>query len=141
MAKVELKWVEGMSFLAIPPSGHGVYMDTKEESGGMNSGPSPMELLLIALGGCTSMDVVSILRKMKEDVRDYRLSIEAERAQEHPKYYTKIHLKYVFYGKDLKEENIRRAIELSQTKYCSVSENLKGRSEITYSFEIKEIER
>jgi len=134
--KVELKWIDNMRFIAVPPSGHGVYLETKAEVGGMNSGPSPMELLLIALGGCTSMDVVSILRKMKEDIEDYRLEIEAERAQKHPRYYTKIHLKYLFYGKHLKEENIKRAVELSQTKYCSVSENLKGRSEISYSYEI-----
>ncbi|MEO0199280.1 MAG: OsmC family protein [candidate division WOR-3 bacterium] len=140
MSKVLIKWTDGLRFLASTPSGHAVVMDTKREVGGFETAPSPMELLLVALGGCTSIDVISILHKMREEIRDYRLEIEAERASEHPKYYTKINLKYIFYGKNLKEENIRKAIELSQNKYCSVSANLSGKSQITYSYEIVEVQ-
>jgi len=140
MPKVEIKWVDGLALVALTESGHSVLMDTKKEVGGFDSAPAPMELLLAALGGCSSMDALSILHKMKEDVRDYKVEIEAERAPEHPKYYTKIHLKYIVYGKNLKEENVKKAIELSQTKYCSVAANLSGKSEITYSYEIVEVE-
>ncbi len=140
MGKVEVKWDHGLRFIATTPSNHAVVMDTKKDVGGFETAPSPMELLLVALGGCTSMDVMSILIKMRENVKDYRLEIEAVRADEHPKYYTRIHLKYIIYGKGLKEENVKKAIELSQTKYCSVSANLSGKSEVTYSYEIVEVE-
>ncbi|MGB9823791.1 MAG: OsmC family protein [Candidatus Hydrothermia bacterium] len=140
MSKVEIKWDQGLRFIATTPSNHAVVMDTKKDVGGFETAPAPMELLLVALGGCTSMDVISILNKMREKVRDFRVEIEAERAPEHPKYYTRIHLKYIIYGKGLKEENVKKAIELSQTKYCSVSANLSGKSEITYSYEIVEVE-
>ncbi len=139
--KVEIKWLnEDLKFEGLTPSNHVVKMDTKPEEGKESLGPTPMELLLVALGGCTAMDVISILQKMREDVRDFRIEIEGERAPEHPKYYTKIHLKYIVVGKNIKEENVKKAIELSQEKYCSVSANLKGKSEVSFSYEIREVE-
>jgi putative redox protein len=136
--KVNLKWEEGLKFKAETPSGHELYLDSAHKEDGKSAGPAPMELLLVALGGCTAMDVISILSKMREKVKEFSVEVEGERAPEHPKYYTKIHIKYIFKGENLKEENIQKAIQLSQDKYCSVSANLRGKSEITYSYEIRE---
>lgn len=138
MAKVEVKWIDGMRFVAIPESGHAVIMDSSEDKGGLDSGPRPMELLLISLAGCTGMDVIYILKKMRVQVQGFELKIDAERKQEHPRYYSKIHVKYVFYGKDIPEDKVKQAIELSQHKYCSVSATMRAVGELTYSFEIKE---
>ena len=139
MAKVEVKWIDGMRFVAIPESGHAVIMDSSEDKGGLDSGPRPMELLLISLAGCTGMDVIYILKKMRVQVQGFELKIDAERKREHPRYYSKVHVKYVFYGKDIPEDKVREAIELSQQKYCSVSATMKAVGEVTYSFEIKEV--
>lgn len=138
MAKVEVKWIDGMRFVAIPESGHAVVMDSSEDKGGLDSGPRPMELLLISLAGCTGMDVIYILKKMRVQVQGFELKIDAERKQEHPRYYSKVHVKYVFYGKDIPEDKVKQAIELSQHKYCSVSATMRAVGELTYSFEIKE---
>lgn len=138
MAKVEVKWIDGMRFVAIPESGHAVIMDSSEDKGGLDSGPRPMELLLISLAGCTGMDVIYILKKMRVRVQGFELKIDAERKQEHPRYYSKVHVKYVFYGKDIPEDKVKQAIELSQHKYCSVSATMRAVGELTYSFEIKE---
>jgi len=113
-------------------------MDSSEDKGGLDSGPRPMELLLISLAGCTGMDVIYILKKMRVQVQGFELKIDAERKQEHPRYYSKVHVKYVFYGKDIPEDKVKQAIELSQHKYCSVSATMRAVGELTYSFEIKE---
>lgn len=139
MIKVEVKWIDGMRFVAIPESGHAVIMDSSKDKGGLDSGPRPMELLLISLAGCTGMDVIYILKKMRVQVQGFELKIDAERKREHPRYYSKVHVKYVFYGKDIPEDKVREAIELSQQKYCSVSATMKAVGEVTYSFEIKEV--
>ncbi|MDI6851357.1 MAG: OsmC family protein [bacterium] len=136
--KVNLKWEEGLKFKAETPSGHHLFLDSAHGGEGESAGPAPMELLLVALGGCTAMDVISILNKMREKVREFSVEVEGERAPEHPKYYTKIHIKYIFKGENLKEENLLKAIQLSQNKYCSVSANLSGKSEITYFYEIRD---
>uniref|UniRef100_A0A7C2K2F6 OsmC family peroxiredoxin n=1 Tax=candidate division WOR-3 bacterium TaxID=2052148 RepID=A0A7C2K2F6_UNCW3 len=136
--KVNLKWEEELKFKAETPSGHHLYLDSAHGGEGESAGPTPMELLLVALAGCTAMDVISILKKMRENVREFSVEVEGERAPEHPKYYTKIHIKYIFKGENLKEENLLKAIQLSQNKYCSVSANLKGKSEITFSYEVKD---
>jgi putative redox protein len=99
-----------------------------------------MELVLIALGGCTSMDVLSILKKMREDVRDYRIELDAEKATEHPSVFTKIHLNFIVYGKNVKPESVQKAIDLSMDKYCSVYAMLKKSVEITWGFEINAVE-
>ena len=138
MIKVEVKWIDGMRFVAIPESGHAVIMDSSKDKGGLDSGPRPMELLLISLAGCTGMDVIYILKKMRVQVQGFELKIDAERKQEHPRYYSKVHVKYVFYGKDIPEDKVKQAIELSQHKYCSVSATMRAVGELTYSFEIKE---
>ncbi|MGB9599387.1 MAG: OsmC family protein [Myxococcota bacterium] len=132
----KVTWKKDMLFEGESPEGHKVMMDTSKEHGGSDSAAAPMQLVLLALGGCTGMDVIAILRKMKNIPEEFYMEIESERAPEHPKVYKKTNIKYVFVG-DLKEENVKKAIELSQTKYCSVSAILRGVGEVNYSYEIK----
>ncbi len=130
-----VEWKNDMLFEGITPSGHRVSMDTTVEHGGSDSAPTPMQMVLLALGGCTGMDVISILKKMKNLPDEFYMEIESERATEHPKIYKSTTIKYIFKG-DVKEENVKKAIELSQSKYCSVSAILKGVGEVKYSYEI-----
>jgi putative redox protein len=132
----EVLQVRGLTFIGRSNSGHWVPMDGPADFNGSDSATRSKELLLIGLGGCTGADVASILKKMREKITNFKIDIEAESATEHPKVYTKIHLIYKFWGDDLKEENIKKAIDLSQDRYCSVSAMLKKTVEITYSFEI-----
>lgn len=135
VVRVEFKQAYGMTAIVRADSNHWVVMDSQEESGGHNAGPRPMELILIGLAGCTGMDVISILDKMKVKYNDFRIEIEAEKATEHPKVYTKIHLKYRIWG-DVPEDKLSTAIELSRTKYCSVGAMLSKAAEITDEYEI-----
>ncbi len=127
-----------MTFVGKSDSNHWVTMDVPAESGGDGAGTSPMELLLIALGGCTGGDVVSILRKKRVSFNDFETVITAERAEEHPRIYTKIHVEYVVTGSSISSQDVERAIELSMLKYCSVSAMLGKSSVITHSCRIVE---
>ncbi len=127
----ELKWNNNMNFTATAPSGHPVLMDAAEAVGGNGLGPLPKELLLKSLTGCTAMDVISILRKMQVLPDTFRIEADAEVSSEHPKVFTKIHLKYIYSG-STPEDKIKRAVELSQEQYCSVSAMLKKAVPITY---------
>lgn len=132
---VNVDWQGALEFSSNLPSGYNITVDASEEAGGNNKGPRPMELLLIGLGGCTGIDVVLILEKMKVELEDFQLEIKSERAAEPPKRFTKIHLNYKFKGKNLSEHKVERAINLSETKYCSASSSLNA--EITSSYEIE----
>ena len=126
-------------FLAESGSGHAVVMDGPPDHGGRNLGPRPMEMLLIGVGGCSSFDVVDILKKSRQDVEDCETRIEAERADEVPAVFTKIHLHFVVTGTGLKENLVRRAVAMSAEKYCSASIMLaRGGVEVTHSHEIVE---
>ncbi len=138
--KAVVKQVEGLALAGRADSNHWVMLDSGQAVGGSEAAAKPMELVLIALGGCSSMDVLSILKKMREDVRDYRVELDAERATDHPSVFTKIHMRYHVYGRAVKEESVRKAIELSMNKYCSVSAMLKHSVEMSWDFEIHEIE-
>ncbi|MGB9790770.1 OsmC family protein [Thermotoga caldifontis] len=132
---MQTEWLGKMAFLAHTDSGRQVLMDSRKDHGGLSAGPSPMELVLAALTGCTGMDVVSILAKMKvlDEVESFRMEVSAERAQDHPKIYTKIHLKYIFKFKNQPfKEQVEKAVQLSQEKYCSVAGMLKKAAELTY---------
>lgn len=129
-------WKNDMLFEGITPAAHKITMDTTKEHGGTDSAPTPMQLVLLALGGCTGMDVISILRKMRDLPQEFYMEIDSERAERHPKVYKKTRIKYIFVG-DVQEENIKKAIELSQQKYCSVSAILRGVGEVEYSYEIR----
>ncbi len=136
--KARIKWVEGASFLGETESGHAVLMDGPPDGGGRNLGPRPMEMLLIGTGGCTAYDVVAILKKQRQQISDCVAEIHAERADTDPKVFTKIHIHFVVSGKDLKPEQVERAINLSAEKYCSASIMLGKTAEITHDFEIIE---
>ena len=134
--KTTLKWIDGVCFMAETGSGHAVVMDGAPEGGGRNLGPRPMELLLAGTAGCTSYDVISILKKSRQDVRDVKVEVDAERAETDHKVFTRIHLHFVVVGRDLKPEVVERAIRLSAEKYCSASIMLGKTAEITHDFEV-----
>jgi len=136
MAKASIAWVEGMQFVTTSGTGHAVVVDASVEGGGFNSGPRPMEMLLMGLLGCTAMDVISILRKKRQPVQDLKVFATGEQADSHPHYFTKIHLEYVAYG-EVDESALARAIQLSEENYCSAAATLKGRTEITSSYRVE----
>ena len=133
--KINVDWQGDLEFKNHLPSGHDLTVDAAEKSGGHNKGPRPMELLLSGLAGCTGIDVVLILNKMKTELEDFNMEVEAERAEETPKRFTKIHITYKFKGKKLDDRKVERAINLSEEKYCSASNSLNA--EITSSYEIE----
>lgn len=134
--KTRIKWNGNVSFQAESGSGHSVVMDGAPEAGGQNLGPRPMELMLMGLGGCTTFDVVFILKKSRQDITDCVVEIEAERAPVDPKVFTHIHLHFIISGHNLNPQTIERAINLSSEKYCSASIMLKQTVTITHDFEI-----
>ncbi len=136
--KAYLKQVKGITFVGKTDSNVWISIDGPEEFGGSNAGIRPKELVLLALAGCTGSDVVSILQKKRSKLEDFEINITAETREEHPQVFTKIHIEYVFYGNELKTEDIERAIELSSTKYCSVQAMLKPSVEITHFYRIEQ---
>ena len=138
--KVTATQVGPMSFRARGgTSGQELTMDAATDAGGAGDGFRPMELLLVGLAGCTGMDVVSILRRMREDVTGYELEVVGERRDEHPKKYTKITVEHVFRGRGLNPKNVERAMRLSADKYCSASANLSAGAEVVHTFRIEEL--
>lgn len=137
--KARVKWVEGMAFMAEADSGHGIVMDGAPDIGGRNLGPRPMEMVLMGAGGCTSIDVVMILQKSRQDVTDCEVVLQAERADDHPKVFTKIHFHFIVKGHALKPEVVERAINLSAEKYCSATIMLARTAAVTHDFEIVEV--
>jgi len=131
-----VRWVREMQFTGTEEAGTSITMDARPEHGGVGAGPSPMETVLLALGGCTGMDVISVLNKMRALLDRLEIRITAERAEEHPKVFTRIGLEYVFTGATLRPDQVARAVELSQTRYCSVSAMLRWGAELTYSWRI-----
>ncbi|HMU88491.1 MAG TPA: OsmC family protein [Agitococcus sp.] len=135
--KAAIQWVKDVSFVAESGSGHALVLDGAPEYGGRNIGPRPMELLLMGLGGCASFDVVTILKKARQQVTDVRAELSAERADAVPAVFTKIHLHFIVTGKELKEAQVKKAVELSAEKYCSASAMLSaGGVVITHDYEI-----
>lgn len=122
-------------FVGITPSGHAQVLETNHER---DSAATPMELLLIALGSCTAVDVVSILKKKRERLTDYRVEVRGERRSEHPRSYTRLEVRHILRGHKLSEKSVAQAIELSETKYCSVAATLRPAAEIVTSYEIIE---
>lgn len=134
--KANIAWQEGVSFLGQVGSGHSVLMDGAPEAGGKNLGPRPMEMILLGLGGCTAFDVVHILRKGRQAITGCQVEMDAQRATEDPKVFTRIHLHFIITGKDLDSRQVERAINLSAEKYCSASMMLKATVDITHDYEI-----
>ena len=139
--QTSVHWLENVAFEAKSESGHHVVMDGAEAYWGENRGPRPMELILMGLGGCASFDIVTILKKSRQDVTGVTCELKADRAESIPAVFTKIHLHFVVTGKSVKEKQVAKAVELSAEKYCSASKMLSdGGVEITHDFEIIEAE-
>lgn len=128
---VSVRWTPPHRFDGLSPSGASLVFDAKRESGGTGAGPSPMEAILMALAGCTGSDVVDVLRKMRAPLAGLEIEVTADRAAEHPRVFTKIHVRYMVWGEGLPREQVERAVSLSVEKYCSVSAMLRQTAEIT----------
>ena len=135
-----VKWLEDATFVGESGSGHCVVMDGPPDHGGRNVGPRPMEMILLGLGGCASFDVVSILKKSRQNVAHCRVEIEADRADGVPSPFTRIRLKFIVEGQDLKEAQVQKAVELSTQKYCSASIMLEAAGvEMSHSYQLVEV--
>ena len=135
---ISVNWVDGLLMVGKSDSGHTITMDGPPESGGENLGVRPMEILLLGVAGCTMIDVVTTLKKMRQDLSHLETKINAERATDHPKVFTDIHIQFVVKGKDLDPKKVDKAITLSAEKYCSASIMLGETATITHDFEVVE---
>lgn len=138
MKKAIARQIQGMTFTGKADSNHWVMMDGSVAEGGSAAATSPKELVLVGLGGCTGMDVALILKKKRVQVDEFVLNVTAEEAEDYPRIFTKIHIEYVFRGNNIKPADVEQAIELSQTKYCSVSAMLRKSAELTHSYRIEQ---
>ncbi|KAF0144274.1 MAG: putative redox protein [Nitrospirae bacterium] len=136
MSEAKVTYVDGLQFVAAATSGHAVVMDGDVEVGGRDTGPRPMEMLLMGIGGCSGMDVISILKKKKQDVKGLEINVKGDKAENYPKKFTDINLEFVVRGKNISEDAVKRAVELSMEKYCSVKATLEGSAKITYNYRI-----
>jgi putative redox protein len=136
MPQTKVIYVNGLQFIGQSATGHAIVMDGDTSFGGQNTGPRPMELLLLASGGCSGMDVVSILKKKKQHITGLEIIIDGKKADDYPKKFTEINLEFIVRGKDISEEAVKRAIELSMTKYCSVKATLEGSAMFNYTYKI-----
>jgi putative redox protein len=132
---VNLKWINNLAFETIV-NGHKIFIDAKPEVGGTDKGPRPKPLMMVALAGCTGIDVVSLLKKMRIEVEEFNVRVEGDITEEHPKHFTGMHIIYEFKGSDLPVDKLERAIELSQNKYCGVSETYRKAMKLTYEIMI-----
>ncbi len=134
--KARVKWIENAAFVGESESGHAFVIDGAQDGGGRNLGPRPMEVVLLGTGACSAYDVVTILRKARQQIRDCHVEIDAERATTDPKIFTRIHMHFVITGQDVNPEHVKRAVALSAEKYCSASIMLGKSAEMTHDFEI-----
>ena len=135
---LSVNWVDGLLMVGKSDSGHTITMDGPPESGGENLGVRPMEMLLLGVAGCTMIDVVTTLKKMRQDLSHLETKINAERATDHPKVFTDIHIQFILKGQNLDEKKVDKAITLSAEKYCSASIMLGETATITHDFEVIE---
>ena len=135
---ISISWKEGMAFEA-DVNGHKILLDASEEFGGQNLGPRPKPLMLVALAGCTGIDVLSILKKMRIELTNFDIKVEADQSEEQPVHYIKMHIIYEFWGKGLPEEKLQKAINLSHERYCGVSAVYSKTMPVTTSFVVHEV--
>ncbi len=135
----KVTWLKGLSFEGTADSGFNVRLGTSVESGGSDDGFKPMETLLISLAGCTGMDVISILRKKQQKVTGFEINVHGERADEHPKVFTNIQVEYVIKGENIDPAAVERSIELSETRYCSVSAMLQKAAKVSTTYKIENV--
>lgn len=138
--QAKVTWQGRMTFSGTSDSGFTLPLGTDPDVGGDNDGFRPIELFAIGLAGCTGMDVISILRKKRQDVTAFEVQVQAERAEEHPKVFTKMHVEYIFTGNNLNEKAIERAIQLSEDTYCPAQGMLKASVEMSSSYTIRQAE-
>jgi putative redox protein len=138
MTNANIKLTSGMQFVASADSGHAVVMDADADAGGNNTGSRPMELLLMGIGGCSGMDIISILRKKKQHVSGLEARVSGTMADDYPHKYTEITIEYIVRGKGVAEETVKRAVQLSMDKYCSVKATLEGSARVNFSYRIIE---
>jgi putative redox protein len=136
MTNAQINWIEDMQFVARADTGHAIVMDATEANGGFGSASGPMEVVLMGLLGCTAMDVISILKKKRQPVEGFKIFATGERATEHPKAYTAIHLEYVAYG-EVAPDALARAVQLSEEKYCGAIATVRGMVKITSSSRVE----
>lgn len=134
--KVRIKWMEQRRFAAETGSGHTIEMDGPPDHGGRNLAARPMEMVLVGLGGCSAFDVMEILEKSQQSVEDCQVIIEAKRADEIPAVFTQIHLHFILVGAKLNERFVKRAVEMSMEKYCSVVMMLRDNVDISHDYEV-----
>ena len=134
---ISISWKDGMAFEA-EVNGHKMMLDAAEKNGGHNLGPRPKVLMLVALAGCTAMDVVSILTKMRVELDNFDVKVEGEQSEEHPVHYTNMHIIYEFWGKDLPLEKLEKAINLSHDRYCGVSAVYRKAMPVTHDIVVHE---
>ncbi len=138
MIEAKVTYVDGLQFVGEAASGHAIVMDGDREVGGRNTGARPMEMLLIGLGGCSGMDVVSILKKKKQEINGVEIKVKGEKAENYPKKFTDIDIEFIVRGRNVSEDAVKRAVELSMEKYCSVKATLEGSAKVTWSYKIIE---
>lgn len=138
MVQAKVKWVDGLQFVGESQTKHAIVMDADPEVGGADTGMRPMELLLIGLGGCSGMDVASILQKKRQQIADIEINVKGNKAETYPKKYTDIEIEFIVKGKGVSEEAVKKAVEASMEKYCSVKATLEGTAKITWSYKIEQ---
>ncbi len=138
ISKAKVRFIDGLKFIGTADSGHDVVMDGPVAHGGTDSAATPMELVLIGLGGCTGMDAISILRKKKQPVEGFEMNISGTRAEAHPTRYTDVEIEFVVKGKGVDESAVKRAVDLSMEKYCSVKATLEQHAEVSFSYRLEE---
>lgn len=138
MPKAKITYTDGMQFVGEAGSGHAIVMDTDPEFGGANTGLRPTELLLIGVGGCSGMDIVSVLKKKKQDLTGLEINVDGRKAESYPQKFTDINIEFTVRGRNLSEEAVKKAVNLSMEKYCSVKATLEGSAKITFSYKIVE---
>jgi putative redox protein len=134
-----VKWVDGMQFVGESGTGHAIVMDADAEYGGNDTGMRPTELLLIGLGGCSGMDIISVLKKKKQNVLNLESKVTGEKSESKPVKFVKFNIEYIVTGTDISEDAVKRAVELSMEKYCSVKLTLEGGAKVTYSYKVVNI--
>jgi len=136
MTHATVTYIQGLQFVGEASSGHAIVMDGDSEVGGHDTGLRPMELLIVGLGGCSGMDVISILRKKKQEVTSLKINLKGQKAENYPKKFTAIGIEFIVSGRNISEEAVKRAVELSMNKYCSVKASLEGAAKISFNYKI-----
>jgi putative redox protein len=136
MEKAKVSYIQGLQFIGTASSGHALVMDGDPKAGGGNTATRPMELLLLGIGGCSGMDIVSILRKKRQEITGMEINVKGKRAETFPRKFTEIDLEFIVKGKNVSEEAVKRSIDLSINKYCSVKASLEGSATVRFSYKI-----